>query len=109
MKEDRGRIYSRVLRQQVKNRVRNYLFKEGYYDARVRTIEREDTLLDGGIKLVIGVSRGRKVRVNRFGIFGQRTFSSAKLKSKFTGLGEPLRFTFIQALISEMIYAVIHL
>lgn len=77
-----------------KDYLSNKYRKEGYFNAKVNIATKQDTSDVNGVKMLINIDRGRKVKIKNIDFEGNTNFADSKLRSKLkkTKIKNPLRF-----------------
>lgn len=63
-----------------KNTIRTYFVDKGFYNTTVDIVQKQDTLFDNHVMLIIHVKKNKKVRINKIAISGNEKFSERKIK-----------------------------
>ena len=63
-----------------KRKIRNHFVDKGYLNTQVEVVQKQDTLFDNHIFVIIKVDKKKKVKINRIFINGNEAISDAKLK-----------------------------
>jgi outer membrane protein insertion porin family len=63
----------------IANIIENHYIDKGYLFTNVEVIEKPDTSKDNGIKLIINIDIGKKVKINEVNIYGNNSIADGKL------------------------------
>lgn len=87
----RGTIWNSEKERRARRVIENYYIEKAYYNTKV-AFEAIDTDADmaGGVKVIMTVKRGPKVKINEIKIEGNQDFSDKRLKGKMKTIKEQL-------------------
>ena len=93
-----GSIFTENMKSLTTNAIRNYYIDKGFMDVKVTIDEQKDTILANSVLLKIRVEKGDKVKIDQINFYGNRLFTSDKLRSQMKETHEKPQFDVSQFL-----------
>lgn len=84
----RGTIVNDNLINNTNNAIRAYYKEKGFYSVKVNILEQPEPSLSNSVILIINISRGKKVKIERVIIEGDSAISESKVKKAMKGTRE---------------------
>lgn len=101
----KGRILTEALVKNTESAIRRYYIDKGHYDIEVKTIQKADSIVTNGAKLVIQVNKNPKVKIKDIVIEGNENISDLRIRMKMKNTSRKLRFTLINDIVSRLRYS----
>ena len=84
----KGKILTDIIIKNTKKQVKNYLTGKGFINAKIDIYSIKDTKIGNNVILKIDIKKGKRIKIKNIIFEGNKSVSSAKLKSKMKKTGE---------------------